>query len=45
MLENTDGAMKTGQSRETSYSQYKYSSPSILRYIFHIKPHFPKMLL
>jgi hypothetical protein len=24
---------------------HKYSSPSILRYIFHIKPHFPNILL
>jgi hypothetical protein len=24
---------------------HKYSSPSILRYIFHIKPHFSKTLL
>jgi hypothetical protein len=30
---------------ESRVNGHKYSSPSILRYIFHIKPHFSKILL
>ena len=30
---------------KTTVNGYKYSSPSILRYIFHIKPHLKKKIL
>ena len=30
---------------KTTVNGYKYWSPSILRYTFHIKPHFSKKLL
>jgi len=30
---------------ETTVNGHKYSSPSILHYIFHIKPHFSKKII